>query len=563
MWAIIIALMAISLIFFFSADARLGRGQGDSEGGYGMMNGKPIPGAQSLEAKKEVLIAHFLRSGQWPGNDEQTSRSIENETISRVFLIQKLKDMDIHSGDKAVAAMFHEQIRETPLTELEDKYLKSQGLTAADYERYVRHEVGIRQLVATASVSAKLITASEAEALYRKEYQEIEVQLAMFWATNFLDKVVITNGAVGSFYTNRQFLYRVPERTILSYVEFPSTNFYADAEKQIAGRTNIEAGINEQYFQRDTNRAFWKDDKGLVLGEADAKKKIRESIRDELALLSARRAAADFGRALMEPASVPGLDPDPNKLANFDRFAATNQLAVKTTLPFDGISGLEEFEASTNAPASGEEGLRAAIRKAASELTEPKPIRFNSVPGPHGVYIIARRGMIPPEMPPLEKINDKVTGDYKNFLAQDLSRKTGAAFGTNVTNGIALGKSFADLCKAEGVTPLDVPPFSEVTQSLTNFDSRISVALLQRVIRELQLEVGKASPFLPFSQEGGLVLYFKNRPKMEDAKVLAALPEFIGQLRIYRQNESFNQWFRKQAEQAKLALPKRETVQKQ
>jgi hypothetical protein len=170
--------------------------------------------------------------------------------------------------------------------------------------------------------------------------------------------------------------------------------------------------------------------------------------------------------------------------------------------------------------------------------------------------VIARRGMIPPETPSLEKINDKVTTDYKNFLAQDFGRKTGAAFGTNVTNGIALGKSFADLCKAEGVTPVDVPLFSEVTQTLTNFDSRISVSMLQRIVREFQLEPGKASPFLPFSQEGGLVLYLKNRPKLDDAKVLAALPEFMGQLRIYRQNESFNQWFRKQAEQAKLALPK-------
>ena len=264
LWVIVIALMSVSLIVFFSADARLGRGQQDADG-YGSMNGKPIPAMQSLEARKEVMIAHFLRSGNWPGNDEQTTRSLENETISRVFLIQKVKELEIHPGDKAVAALFHEQIRETPLAELEEKYLRPQGLTAADYDRYVRHEVGIRQLVAAASVSAKLINSPEAEALYRKEYQESEVQLGLFWSSNYTGKVVITNGAIGAFYTNRLFLYRVPERTLLSFIEFPATNFFAEAEKQMASRTNIDAAINEQYFQRDTNKLFWKDDKGNVV----------------------------------------------------------------------------------------------------------------------------------------------------------------------------------------------------------------------------------------------------------------------------------------------------------
>jgi hypothetical protein len=38
------------------------------------------------------------------------------------------------------------------------------------------------------------------------------------------------------------------------------------------------------------------------------------------------------------------------------------------------------------------------------------------------------------------------------------------------------------------------------------------------------------------------------------------LPEFVGRLRFYRQNEAFNQWFRKEAERAKLVVPQRENV---
>src|SRR4051812_46541859 len=87
LWGFIIALMSISLIVFFSADARLGRNQQIGEGYFGMMNNKPVPEAVSLAARKEVMIAHFLRSGNWPGNDEQSTRAVENETLSRVLLI--------------------------------------------------------------------------------------------------------------------------------------------------------------------------------------------------------------------------------------------------------------------------------------------------------------------------------------------------------------------------------------------------------------------------------------------------------------------------------------------
>jgi hypothetical protein len=38
------------------------------------------------------------------------------------------------------------------------------------------------------------------------------------------------------------------------------------------------------------------------------------------------------------------------------------------------------------------------------------------------------------------------------------------------------------------------------------------------------------------------------------------LPEFLGKLRQYRQNEAFNQWFRRAAEQARLVIPAKESA---
>ena len=103
-----------------------------------------------------------------------------------------------------------------------------------------------------------------------------------------------------------------------------------------------------------------------------------------------------------------------------------------------------------------------------------------------------------------------------------------------------------------------MPPFSLATESITNLDARIKPGLLKNLA--LELETGKASPFIPFSQEGSLVLFVKDRPPLGDAAVQAGLPQFMGQLRIARYNDAFMQWMRRQADQAKLSFPRRETT---
>ena len=563
LWVVIIFFVTVGMVFFFTNDAWLKSGGADSGGDFGAFNGHPISRAEFLAARREILTASVIRTAKLPPNDAETANMIEQQAAARVFAKHMLKKFGIEPSDKAVARMVQEQLRDFPYATFENDFLRPNGLSTVDYERFVRHEVGVLQLMATAGASAKLVSPREAEVIYRKEHQETEAQVALFLTSNYLSKVTITNGAIEGFFTNRMLMYRVPERTILSYVEFPATNYLAEADKVMATRTNIDEIVNTEYFRRDTNDVRWKDAQGAPLPEAEAKKKLRELLRENFfALPSARRAAAEFGTLLMEGRGAPGMDEkNPHSYANFEKLAAARGYTVKTTAPFDAINGLEEFPAPTNATLQAEEtyNLREAIRKAALELRDTNAVRYTPIPGPGAIYVIARKGSLPPETPALDKVATKVTNDYRNFIAATLARTAGMAFGTNATNLLAQKKSFEEICKAEGVPVLTPPPFSDTTQTLTNFDSRISLRLLQNFSRDL--EPGKATGFLPvLQQEGGFVLHVKARPALDNAKVQAALPEFMNQLRNYRQNEAFNQWFRKQAELAKFSPPRRETT---
>lgn len=555
LWVFIIVVVSLSMVVFFSGDVQLGGGSSNTAD-YGSINGKPITHAEYVDALNEVRLSQFLSTRQWPGSDEASRNRLESETVSRVFLVQRMKEMGVKASDKAVALMVQEQLGDIPYDTFEKQFLQPEGLRAADYERFVRNQAGLRHLFFVAGVSGNLVLPSEAETLWRKENQEVSTQLAVFWATNYLDKVVITNGAIGSFYTNRMGFYRLPERQTLSYVEFSASNYFGDADKRLSQLTNLNEIVSEYYFRGRNGTNSWTDDKGNVLPEAAAKEKIKEEIRLSEAVLAARRAAAEFGNELMSHS-------EPNQAATLEKLAAAKNLPVKMTKPFDRMSGLEEFEEEVITPAteeSPEETVRDLIRQKAFSLTDERPVLFNPIPGKRAVYLIARKGKVPSELQPLDKIKDKVTTDYRNYMALDLARKAGQAFHITLTNGLNAKKPFAEICAAEKVKTIDLPPFSAGTRSLTNIDQRVSLRLLQSVA--LDLEVGKTSPFLSAqpASEGGFIVYARSRPAIDEAKMKEELPRFVNQLRNFRQNDAFQQWFRKQVETAKVAGPKRETT---
>jgi hypothetical protein len=557
LWVFIIVVVSLSMVVFFSSDAGISRNRARG-GDFGSINGRPISQEDYLNAHQEVKLAYFFQTGKWPTRDESSSGRLENETISRVFLIQKLSEMDIQVSEKSLALMEHAQLREASYETFEKEILRPNELSIVDYKRYVAHQSAIQQLFSAIAVPGRLATAAEAEALWRKENQQMAAQLAVFWTSNYLDKVAITNGAIGSFYTNRMAFYRLPERLALSYVEFSATNFFAEADSKIGKLTNLNEIVSDYYFRGRMNTNLWTDTNGAPLPEPAAKEKIKEEIRLNEALAAARRAAAVFGTQLMN-------QQDANKVSNLENLARTNNLTVKLTKPFDNRdAGLEEFEDDRNSAARSDdstpESLRDVIRQKAFALTDERPILFSPLVGKHAVYLIARQAKVPSEMQPLERIQDKVTADYKTFMASQLARNAGQAFHTNLTNGLAMKKSFSDLCAAAKVKTVDLPPFSVSSRNLTNIDTRINLRMLQSLSQET--EIGQASVFLPAQpqSEGGFILYAKARPPVDEAKLKTELPEFMNQMRVYRQNEAFQQWFRKQVEQARVAAPKRETT---
>src|SRR6266498_1776609 len=134
LWIIIIALMSVSLLYFFLPGGRAPGGDDSRTGNYGSIAGRPVKPKEWFETLREVQLTHFLRSGgNWPTSEEASGRALESEILQRLLLIYKMRELDIHPGNKAVATMIQEQLGDH-LTHAKfvQELLAPHGLTATD-----------------------------------------------------------------------------------------------------------------------------------------------------------------------------------------------------------------------------------------------------------------------------------------------------------------------------------------------------------------------------------------------------------------------------------------------
>ena len=538
-WILGVVVIIPSFVIYFSPGSGRGGGRGGKMPGVdlGAFNGRPIERDDYLPALRETKLNYFMRSGgrEWPANDENSNRNMQRDAIFRLFLLDKIKDLDIHVSEQAVARTARDRLGDFPPDKFERDVLSQQGLTLEDFERYMHHEVAIQQLMSVAAATARMLTPREAESLFRKENEQVATEVAGFWATNYLSKVQVSPDAISKYYSNHLSSYRIPERIQVSYIEFGPSNFLAEAEKEINQKTNLNTFAEGEYLRRGGTNTF-KDTNGVPLSEKVAREQIKQETLTHFALMSARRKAAEFGNKL--------LDQKQQTLQTFEKLAAAEGYPVKISPPFSAMQGLDD----TNFPP--------AFTEKALTLKKENPIFYAPIPGEHAIYLLALKTNLASELPSLEKIRDKVTADYKRSEALTLARNEGRSFHGIVTNGLAQKKTFDQLCAQANLKPIVVPPFAASTNAIAGLDERITFRTL--VSDAFELKPGQAGEFKP-AQEGGFIVYVKERIPVSDAQVKAELPEFFGKLRIYRQNEAFNDWFRREAEQARLTLPKSQT----
>jgi hypothetical protein len=529
LWAVIITLTIISFVTFLSPNSKINGGRDSAN--YGTINGEHITQVDYARAYREVdLHTFFMSGGHWLNEDKKQSRvDPERETYQWLFLTQLQRKLNIRVGDDAAAGMAQQMIRSfekmgiTSPAMFIERVLQPHGLGVEDFERYIRHFVGIQEVINTYGLAGRLITPQEGRALYEREHQELATAAVFFSASNYLANVNVTPEALGQFYSNRLANYIIPERVQVSYVRFNVTNYLPSAETQLG--SNLTELVEANYQRLGTN--YFADAKS----PEEAKTKIRQQLVRTQAMRDASKQALDFANVLF--------DQKPFTPSTIEKLAATNGLTAAVSSPFSRDEDPKELP------------VGADFAKAAFGLTPDEPYA-GPLPGQDGIYVISYNKQLPRETPTLDQVRDRVAADFKRAQGMMQAQFSGRAFYETLTNGLAQGKDFTNICAEAHVQPTVLPPFSISTRSVPEAEDLISLNQLKQLA--FSTAPGKVSPFQP-TMEGGVVLYVKAKLPLDESKVQADIPTFVSNLRRARQQEAFEDWFRKEAEKALRDTP--------
>jgi hypothetical protein len=533
---IFIGIVIVSFVIFFSPTQ--GGGGGTVTGSLGAIRGDPIDLNEYVAARKEAALAYMLRhQGQWPETgapdwDEQ------REVFNRLFLLDEARRLGIEVPPRVAASRIVEfQFLRDERTggfnrAAYDQFLASllteRGITRAEFEQFMRHEIALQHLAQIGGLSGTLVTPREATAQFREANEHFGAQLVIFSASNHLASVDLSPTNVARHYTNRMAEYRIPERLQVRYVKFPATNFLSEADQQLNTNTNLVQILDAEYERRDP--ASFRDAEGNVMAPEAAKQEIRDLFRQNLALDAARKKANEFANRLYQ------LDP---AAASLNQLAAEMNYQPLTSAPFDQMRPPVDMKVPTT------------FNRAAFALSPEEPFA-TPVTGEDAVYVFAFEQRIPSSIEPLENVQSRVTQSLIQTESREMAFQAAREFAAAVTNALAQGKTFEAAAAEAGHTVLTLTNFSRATTIVPGLPPRLTVSELLRTADELA--VGQTSGFVP-AADGGYVLHLTSREPVPEEVLKEELPEFLDQARQFGRFTAFHEWQRKRFAAADVRIP--------
>lgn len=518
LWAVIITLTIISFVSFLSPNSRLNSGRNSEN--FGTINGERVSREQYSAAYKEVDLHNLFMRGHWLSEEKRQNHDPERDVYEWLLLTQLQGKAGVHVGEDVAASVGQQMLRSLEKMGINstsvfvEQVLQRHGLGIDDFERFLRHFVGIQELINTYGLSGKLITPQEAQALYDREHQEVAASAVFFSTSNYLASVSVNPDTISEFYSNRIANYIIPERVQVSYVRFNVTNYLAQAQTELS--SNLNELVEANYERLGTN--YFADAKS----PEEAKSKIRNQLIRTQALNEAKKKALNFANVLY--------DMRPFSVDNIQKLAGSNDLNASVSAPFDREEDPKDLE------------VGAEFSKAAFALTPDDPYA-GPLAGQDGAYVISYNKQLPRETPSLDQVRDKVVADYKRSQATMQAQFAGRIFFQTLTNGMAQGKDFTNICAEAHLKPMELPPFSISTRALPEAEDLVSLTQLKQIA--FSTSPGKVSNFQS-TPEGGMILYVKSKLPVDQVKAHADMPSFLASLRRSRQQEAFEEWFRQQ-----------------
>lgn len=183
-------MLVVSFAVWFSPETRVSKAPVNISS-VSSIGGDLVTLADYRNAAQEVETSYLLRFGTWPdkAQAQQLGFDLDRETLCRLVLIKNLMKLRIAPSDQVVAGAVVNLLRKTESASggfasyeaFKGQILGPRGVSEADFERCMRHELGVSELMAIVTKGVgEAVTEAEAKAAYAKENESIVCQIARF-----------------------------------------------------------------------------------------------------------------------------------------------------------------------------------------------------------------------------------------------------------------------------------------------------------------------------------------------------------------------------------------------
>ncbi len=531
---IFIGIVIVSFVIFFSPNQR-GGGRAMLSGSLGTIRGEPIGREEYLQARQEIELARLLRGeNRAPLHDLEEQQQV----LNRLFLLSEAERLGIRVADEVVAGRivelsFLKDERTGSFSRAAyDQFLagigREPGISRAGFEQFIRHEIGLQQLVQIGGLSGTLVPPQEAAERYREAHQHYSVQFVTIASSNYLARTDLSVTNVMRYYSNHLAEYRIPERVQVRYVKFPGTNFLAVADEKVNSNSNLVESLDAEYQRRGPDS--FRDAQGNVMPPEAAKAEMKEQLRKNLALDAAHKQAVEFANKLYR------LEAKPDSL---NQLARESGLTVHASLPFNQFSPPTDMQ------------VPPTFTRSAFALSEEEPFA-TPVVGDDAVYVYAFDRRIPSEIQPFENVRNRVVESVRKTESRALAAKLGEEFAALARKDLASDKSFEAAASQASLKTLTVTNLSRLTTSIPGLPPQITVSEVLRTASDLQ--PGTVADYVP-AADGGFVLFLESRTPPPEEEVKSALDDYLRQVRQTGRLAAFMEWQRKRFADADVRMP--------
>lgn len=495
-FAILISVAFVSVYTGSKNSASESRAQMASEAA-GRLYGKDVSRAEFGRAYRSMYVIYSLRMGQPISVTDEIDEIISNAAWIRLATLKKTEELGLTVSPQQTIDM----IRANPVFQNQqtgqfDKniydavvanFLPSTGMSEKGFEQLMSENVLIEKASRVAAQGA-LVTEAEIKEAFHLYTDLLTVDYAAI-PRSLVETPEVTAEDAKTYFAENQERFRMPEKAIVNFVEFPVTNYTASVEvtdemvsiyyennKQRFAKPNVEEGAEPEFLPLD---------------------EVKDQITDDIKMALARKAAANAADVFVAELA--------DESTTFAAEAATAGLTVVNTTPAftltDSVKGVDPT---------------APFARSAFAL-EKNALNYYSDPvvGRDFVYVIELNKKLPSFLPSYEIVQQDAMESAKLAAAEVAYVNKAESLHQEIKDALKSGKTFADLSAQYQLELQTTEPFNITTTLESEYGQQIKSATSD-------LDAGSLAELIP-GNDSYLIAYVSSKVPGDEAVELPAM----------------------------------------